>query len=399
MLSDLEREVVDSITLDEVVSLTARLVQTPSYAGDEWRLAGVLREELAAAGLEACLQDVVPGRPNLVATLGNEGAGKPKLVFCGHMDSVPPGDASTWTVDPFAGEVRDGKLYGRGASDDKGGLAGMAVAMCALKRAGVRLDGSLVLAAVCGEVQGNIGARALVAQGLTADFAVVAEYSFADRVATCYRGALWGEITLQGRSAHTGRPHQGLDTIRVAAEAVIPMLLRAGEEAPAHPLLPKPILGINMIRGGTAPNMIADRCELVVDARFPPSQKVSDVEAHIQAVLKECETRYPGLRATFRRLHAVEGFEIPGDHPTVLLLRSAIGDVTGLSEVSIMGKAGFSDANVFVAEAGIPAVAYGPGNSSGVGPDEWVDVEALVTAAKVYALFALRFLTPHTVQG
>lgn len=392
-LSDLERQVVESITPDEVVSLASRLVQTKSYAADEWRIAAVLREALAASGLEATSTEVRPGRPNLVATLGAGGAKGPRLVYCGHMDSVPAGDASTWTVDPFGGLVRDGKLYGRGASDDKGGLAGMAVAACALNRAGVKLGGSLILAAVCGEVQGNIGARALAADGLSADFGVVAEYSFADRVATCYRGALWGEVVVKGRSAHTGRPEQGMDAIKAAAEAVVPMLLRVGREGPPHPLMPQAILGVNMIKGGTAPNMIADRCELTIDARFPPPTRVSDVEGRIAAGLRECEGMYPGLDCKFHRLHAVEGFEVPEDHPAVSLLRSSVGDVTGSNEVPVMGKAGFSDANVFVQEIGFPAVAYGPGNSTGVGPDEWVPVEALVTAARVYALFALRFLS------
>ena len=395
MLTSLERQVLDLIDSQEVIVLSSRMVQTESWDSNEAKMVDIVADYLAAAKISIEVHEVSPHRSNVVARVGS-GTPKRTLVYSGHMDSAPPGDPATWReATPFSGLVRDGRLYGRGASDDKGGLAGMVVALSALKKSGVELDGELVLAAVCGEVQGNIGARALAAQGLRGDFGVVAEYSYANQLATCYRGALWSEVVLTGRSAHTGRPKQGVDTIKAAVNHVIPVIWEIGEQAPPHPLLQafEPIIGVNMIKGGSATNMIPDRCEMVLDARFPPSVRVHDLETRIAEGLRRCETLVPGLKTAIRRLHAVEGYEVASDHPIVRLLRRTIGELTKQDEAPVMGKAGFSDANVFVEEVGFPAVAYGPGNSTGHGPDEYVDVHALATAAKVYSLFAMRFLS------
>lgn len=389
MLTSRERQAAEAVDGDGAVALLRDLVRSPSVNGDEEGPARIVAEYLAAFGIEPRLDPIAPRRPNVLVELG-AGDG-PTLLWNAHLDTVPVGNRSAWSTDPFGAEVRDGRLYGRGASDDKGGVAAMAAAAAAVARTG-GVRGRLRLAFVMGEETGHIGTRAALQRGLAADLAVVGEWSGSRRIGVGYRGALWLTLETRGRTAHGSRPARGLNAIDLMTEQVLPRLKAMPMAFTRDPIfmIQEPTWNVGTIAGGVATNVVADHCRAGVDLRLVPGQDPDAVLAQIRACLEGL--RYPGgepAAVEVGVLNAVGPFRTPGDAPVVTTLASSIQDLLGAAAAPI-GKTGVSDANVLAHEARIPSVAYGPGNPSGHEPDEHVDVAELVACAQVLAVSALR---------
>src|SRR3989442_14979730 len=184
------------------------LVRIPSQTGDERAAAEAVAGWCADAGLEVVLEEVSPGRPNMLARW-RVGRG-PHLLLTGHLDTVPVG--AGWTRDPFGAEVSGGRLYGRGACDMKGGLAAMLGAVFELRRRGEEPAGDVTLAAVAGEEEDSAGTRALVGRGIHADMAVLSEPT-AMRLVISNRGLLNFRVVVKGASAHASAPELGRNAI------------------------------------------------------------------------------------------------------------------------------------------------------------------------------------------
>ncbi len=392
MLTPLEQRATGAVSRHEVVELLRRLIAIDSSEVEEG-VVGVLGRQLGAEGIEYRLDPLAPRRDNLIVSLGDRDAGS-TLLLSAHTDTVPVGNAAAWSVSPLGGVERDGRIYGRGATDCKGGVAAMVMAVVALGRAEVSLNGRLLLTCVAGETHGNLGTRRLAEQGLAADFAVVGEYSEGDKIATTYRGGLWGQLLITGKSAHPGRPHLGADAIRAALDHFIPALRRYAFRFRPHPLVPDPQLTITQIQAGHRRSAIADRCVVTFDIRLVPGQDHAAVWSDLEQIVATTRPG-PGISAKLERQYALDAFETRADHPHVRLLAGCIKAFTG-TEPAVMGKVGMCDGNVLVNRLGIPSVAYGPGNPSGAGVDEYCDIDRLELCAKVYVLMALRMLG---VQG
>jgi succinyl-diaminopimelate desuccinylase len=389
MLTAGERAAVDAVDRDGVVQLLRELVRAPSVNGDEAGPARIVAERLAAGGIKAHLDEVAPGRPNVLAELG-EGAG-PTLLWNAHLDTVPVGNVTAWTADPFGAEVREGRIYGRGASDDKGGVAVMAAAALAVARTG-GVRGRLRLAFVMGEETGHIGTRAALQRGLTADLAVVGEWSGSARIGVGYRGALWLTLETRGRTAHGSRPARGLNAIDMMTEQVLPRLKAMPMAFTRNPifLIQEPTWNVGTIAGGVATNVVADHCRATVDLRIVPGQDPEAVLQQIRACVQDL--RYPGgepAGVEVGVLNAIGPFHTPSDTPVVATLAGSIEDLFGVA-ATYVGKTGVSDANVLAHEGRIPSVAYGPGNPSGHEPDEYVDTSELIRCAQALAVSAVR---------
>jgi succinyl-diaminopimelate desuccinylase len=384
-----ERAVVAAVDRDEVVALLRELVRAPSVNGDEEAPARIVADRLGAGGIDARLDHVAPGRPNVLAELGR-GEG-PTLLWNAHLDTVPVGNRDAWTTDPFGAELRGGRIYGRGASDDKGGVAAMAAAAIAVaKTGGVR--GRLRLAFVMGEETGHRGTRAALARGLTADLAVVGEWSGSARIAVGYRGALWLAVETRGRTAHGSRPARGLNAIDLMTGQVLPRLKTLPMVFARDPvfMIQEPTWNVGTIEGGVATNVVADHCRATVDLRLVPGQDPEQVLGQIRDVLDRL--RYPGgepARVDLAVLNAIGPFVTATGEPVVSTLATSIEDLLGVP-AAYVGKTGVSDANVLAHEGGIPSVAYGPGNPSGHEPDEYVEQSELIRCTEVLALSALR---------
>jgi len=382
---------------DEVLALARRLVVIPSYAGDHGWEAGVaaaLESLLAAEGLMVRRQPVADGRENLLAVIPGVRDGPPLLVLNGHMDTVPP--SASMVRAPFAGEVADGRLWGRGAADMKGGLAAMVMAAIALRRAGLRPPRPVMLAAVAAEESGNLGtdvlARELAAEGRRASFAVVGEPTSLD-IVTAHKGVDRYRITVFGRAAHASTPERGVNAITRAARLIVAL---DGELADAarrcsHPVLGSPSFTIGTIQGGVSRNTVPDRCTFQIEKRYLPGDGPARIRAELEAVatrvLGEGQadiTREPGFDQV-----AHPPLDIAAGHPLVRALAAAVEEVRG-HPPACTGWPAFTDGAILQAH-GTPAVVCGPGALGAAhADDESVALAELYAAARIYIRVALR---------
>ncbi len=367
------------------------LVSTPSEnpPGRETE-AGLLVQRLCSElGLEVSILEADPGRPNVIARW-EAGRGR-RLVYCTHLDVVPAGDRSLWAIDPYAAELRDGRVYGRGACDAKGCLVAALEAVRALKAMDVSLAGTLELMFVSDEeTMGFRGAGHLKERGmLAADAAVVGEPTSL-RVVVAQRGASWLRITTRGLAAHGSAPERGVNAISHMAEIV----RRLEETMPriSHPVLGGPSLNVGTIRGGEKVNIVPASCVVEVDRRSLPGETERDIIAQVSAAIERARERFPDLDAVVEVAHAGKPFEVARDAPIVTEIGRAVADVSG-APPEVMGFRGASDARFF-AEAGAETVLCGPGDITlAHTARESIDLEEVERAAVVYALTFARFLS------
>lgn len=363
------------------------LVRLPSRnpRDGEAAVAAYVAAFLSDLGASVSQTEVLPGRANVVGRL--RGGDGPVLAFNTHMDTVPEG--SGWTRDPFGGEIADGCLYGRGAVDAKGPLAAFLAAIEAIARSCVRLRGELVMTAVVDEETASSGARRL-APGLDADLVVVGEPT-AMQVAIAHRGSLRPAIVVEGRTAHSSRPEQGVNAIYEAVpviEALRAYADRVGSRS--HPLCGPATAAITLASAGIAENVIPGRCELVLDRRLVPGETESDVLAGIEAALECARRRRPTLAVRVDRLIPTTGgaSELPADHDLVRLALHASGAATS-RPATVVGMSGACDMTHFRAQ-GTPCVVLGPGDPAQAHqPDEHIRLQDLEAGARAYALLAL----------
>ncbi len=386
---------LDALDPERVVTLTQELIRIPSVnpPGNEKPVAEHLAKVLEAEGIPSTFEWVEPDRPNLIARIGS--GQSPHLAFNGHMDVVDIGERSNWTVDPFGAEIRDGRIIGRGACDMKGGVAALACAFMAIKRANIDLKGTLSFTAVMGEETGSVGAEHMLANGFKADAAIVGECSTVNRVGAGYRGALWLEIEVKGRTSHGSRPHMGRNAVLGMTDHVIPAVRDVIESLPKteppYFLTKVSTLNVATIQGGFKINVVPDSCKASFDIRLVPGQGGSDVLESIRARLREIEASNDGLTIEVTVIKQVDPFFTAPESELVTDIVKACELVTGETP-EIIGKTGYSDANAFANRLGIPAVAFGPGTiGPGHTPDEWVEIEDLKRVAQAYVVAAVKY--------
>src|SRR5579884_185790 len=284
-----------AVTFDpaSVIDLTRDLIQLRSVnpPGDEQPVAELLAGVMESYGLEVEVQVLAENRANVIGRLRGTGTGH--LVLTGHLDVVPPGEQA-WRHDPFGGEEEDGRLFGRGSADMKGGVAAMVTAAGLLARDGFKPKADLIVATTAGEEAGMLGAKAMVERASLAGSAylVVGEPTDLD-VFIAEKGVLWVRVKAFGRTAHGSMPHLGANAISVLARLIPPL-----EEYPftfdEHPLLGSPTFGANVIRGGNKTNVVPDYAEVELDLRTVPGQDHEDMIAKIRSMAEEAAAEVPG---------------------------------------------------------------------------------------------------------
>jgi acetylornithine deacetylase/succinyl-diaminopimelate desuccinylase family protein len=391
-VTDAERRVLDRIEEGEVVEVAQRLVRARGQnpPGGEAATAAVLAQVCRERGLAVEVVDVAPERPNLRAVLAG-GAG-PGLLLLGHTDVVPVGDG--WTVDPFGAQVRDGRLYGRGSTDMKGGLAACVVAMSALRRAGAALSGPVELAALVDEEEHGLGVRRFVADTTGAYAAcVVAEPTDLQTIVAA-RGDAYLDIVVHGSAAHSGRPDDGRNAIYGGA-AVIASLQRWHEELThaAHPLVGPPTWSVGLVAGGQGVSTVPAVCRIGADRRLLPGESATQVLADLRDRVAELGLERQGLRVEVAMSMDMPGFETPPDHPVVVGADAALRAAGGPG-LPLGGWTAACDGGFVARDLGVPTVVLGAGsvNDQAHRSDESVGVAELVVAARAYALTALRLL-------
>jgi acetylornithine deacetylase len=336
------------------------------------------------------LEDVAPGRANVHAEHGH---GVPRLLFNGHLDTV---GVEGMTVPPFGAEEREGRLYGRGACDMKGGVAALLAAACSVARAGH--PGTLIVVLTIDEEHASLGMQRVVADGLAADAAVVCEPTDL-AVMPAHKGFAWFDVAFHGRAAHGSRPEIGIDAVSAAGRFLVALDGYARELArrTTHTLLGPPSVHAGTIRGGTAPSVYPELCELVIERRTLPSESVDQVERELRSLIAPLAGSSPGLRVQLTRSLARPGTEVAVASPVVQGLLSACAE-EGV-DPRVEGMSAWVDA-AYLNGAGIPAVCFGPGSiAQAHAADEWIETEQVVRCACILARFAGRFLESALALG
>lgn len=387
--ADVPNQVLAAVDDDETLSLLARLIETPSHnpPGDEAATAAVLGGFLASAGITPATHEVSPGRPNLEAALG-PGGGR-VLLFNGHTDTMPPGPG--WTVDPYRAHRSGGRMYGLGACDMKAGLAAMAAAMAAVARSNASLRGQVVLDAVADEEATGAGTKATLRGGRAADWGVIAEPTGL-QLARAGNGQVNFTVTFLGEAGHGSTPEAGHNAIYDAA-AFIRLVEReaarlAGE---VHPLTGPASYSVGTISGGVRTSIIPSECTVGVDRRIIPGQTVAEAVADLEEMLGLVLGVRTGACARSSVDVDYEPFEIAERMPLCTVLSDATAVVCG-HPAGFAGLRATTDA-VFLCEAGIPTVVFGPGSiAQAHRPDEYVEVCQVQQATRVFALTIVRLL-------
>lgn len=378
------------------VDLAAELVRLPSHPGLERQEEAVvlaLARFLGERGLGVQIEEVLPGRPNLMVSIAGARPGR-HLLLCGHTDTVPANEGEIGVG--FSGEIRDGRLHGRGAVDMKGAVAAMAAAVVALD--GRLPAGRLTLAAVIDEEMESLGAEQLVETSFRADGAVVGEPT-SNRIALGHKGLEWLEIHFEGRSAHGGTPDQGVNAVSAAGELItlVERELKPRLAARRHPILGPPTINFGTIKGGDQPSTVAAHCVLALDRRTVPGESFQSIVAELTELLGRVERNFPGLSTAVRRvpggmgnlLHValVTSPESPLALAAVAARRRAVGDPGPFAAFPA-----WTDGALLSGYSGIPTLVLGPGDLSlAHSPRESVATAEIVEAARIYAGIALEF--------
>jgi acetylornithine deacetylase/succinyl-diaminopimelate desuccinylase-like protein len=290
------------------------------------------------------------------------------------------------SIDPFGGEIREGKLYGRGASDTKGSIAAMVAALTNAVRRKQFREGDLdvYFCALMGEERSNDGARALMERGFKADFAVAGEPT-ACRIVYTHKGSLWLKIIASGKSAHGATPEKGDNAIGTMAEAVRFLLGDYTKSLRTTPVaaLGSPTVNVGVIRGGTQTNIVPDRCEIEVDRRTVPGETHEQVLAQLRESLRHLPVEIETAREC-RPLYT---------EPQNAFVKSLV-TATGLGEKALVGAPWFCDAAIF-GEHGVPGVAFGPGNVAQAHTnDEWIALDEVYRTARILENWLLTSAMP-----
>lgn len=375
---------------DATLALLADLVRIDSVnpslvpgASGEARIAARVAAECGAAGLSVEVTEVAPGRPNVVAVLDGREPG-PALMFCGHLDTV----GVAGMEQPFQPVERDGRLYGRGAQDMKGGLAAMIGAAAEIARRGGLARGRLIVAAVADEEHASRGAEALVSHW-AADAAVVTEPTDLD-VGVAHKGFEWIEVETVGRAAHGSRPLEGRDAILAMGRVLnaLEALDRTLRSAAPHVLLGTASLHASLIAGGQEWSSYPARCALQVERRTLPGERAGTGLEELAAIVARLAAQDQDFHADARQVFGRTGYEIAASHPLPGMLGEAARSV-GCSPRRV-GMSFWTDAALLSA-AGIPTVVFGPGGAGLHGPDEYVSTRDVCVCRDVLAAFARRF--------
>ncbi|NWG01747.1 MAG: M20 family metallopeptidase [Syntrophaceae bacterium] len=378
----------------ELIDLTTRLVRIPTEnpPGNEKAAVPFLKSILSKMGFKTKTILSPKGRPNIFAEK-SWGKGGRTLIFNGHLDVVPAGHPSQWRFPPFQGKLDKGRIYGRGASDMKGGIASFIHALSMIERSKIHPpQGAIILHLVSDEEShGHQGMGFLTQRGgIHGDAALVGEPTDLYPV-IAHKGALWLRISTLGKSAHSGRPHLGVNAIEKMTKLIQQLHLIPIEKE--HPLLGKPTFNVGMIRGGTKINIVPDHCEIELDRRMLPNEKKEDIVKEVKEVLDSLQRQDPLFQYQLEEIDFAEPSEVNPEEEIVKMGVEATQEVTG-EKPPLRAFSGFTDSRYYINQCHIQTLILGPGDTHQIHTtDESVEVEALIQAAHIYARIIINYLS------
>jgi acetylornithine deacetylase/succinyl-diaminopimelate desuccinylase-like protein len=353
------------------VGLAAELVRIPSVNPEgapgvvqtgEAAMAARLEEILRDLGADASMREVLPGRPNIVARFPADRPGKPRLLLAPHTDTV---GVAGMTIDPFGGEIRDGRLFGRGACDTKGSMACMLAALAAKADSLPRLSHEIWFAGLMGEESGLHGSGDL-AKREHFDFVIAGEPTGLHAV-VAHKGSSRWTLTAHGRAAHASTPRDGINAIDLATGALAWLRGEFDMLAVPDPVLGMPTMSVGTIRGGIKVNVVPDVCRVEVDMRTTPAFPVNRLKDAFLAA-------HAGITL---ETTSASSLSTNPNHPLVALLERLGAPPTTAPW--------FCDAASF-ADHGTPAIALGPGSiAQAHTADEWIALSELENGARLFS--------------
>ena len=368
-MTDLERLVMDLVAID---STNPDLV--PGSAG-EAEIAGFIADWLTRAGLEVSLETSIPGRPTVIGIARGCGGGR-SLMLNGHMDTVGAGEMDK----PFSPYLREGRIYGRGSYDMKGGLAACMTAAAGAVKKG--LKGDVIITAVADEEFAGAGTLA-IADRYKADGAVVAEGTD-EKLITAHKGFVWLEVETLGKAAHGSRPDLGRDAI-ISMGHLLSGLDRLNKrllEGPVHPLLGTGSLHASLINGGQELSTYPEHCLLSLERRTLPGETPKTVLKELQELLAGIEKEDPSFKGEVKTTLFRGPMEIQPDSELVRFFIAASKPRLG-NNPQIVGAPFWTDA-ASLFNAGTPAVLFGPSGAGAHAKEEWVDSASVQTCADIF---------------
>jgi acetylornithine deacetylase len=379
------------MTTDPVVEILRSLVAIDSVnpalvpgARGEAAIARRVAEEMTAIGLRVHVTEVTPGRPNVVGVLPGRAAGR-TLMCCGHLDTVGVAGMAR----PFEPEIRNGRLYGRGAQDMKGGIASMLGAARRIVDEGGLARGQLVVATVVDEEHASLGAEALVAEW-RADAAVVTEPTDLD-VAIAHKGFQWLTVETRGRAAHGSRPLEGRDAIFRMGRVLAALEALDGrlQSGPAHPLLGTASLHASLMHGGQELSSYPERAWLEFERRTLPGEAADRGLLEMRGILDGLRRSDPEFEGDARLDFGRDAYEVPHGSDLPRALRAAAAEVD--CSAALVGMTFWTDAAILGA-AGIPSVVFGPGGAGLHSTEEHVRLDEVCRCRDALAAFVRAYL-------
>jgi acetylornithine deacetylase len=377
-----------SSLIDTLASLVRINSINPSYEGGpgEREIATWVREYFEQRGIEVREQEVFPNRPNVIARLPGKNPNR-RIILEAHTDTV---SVKGMTIPPFEPRIEDGKMYGRGSCDTKAGLAGMMHALATLHAEGIQPPCEVWLAAAVDEEFSYRGVVKLC-EGLTGHAALVAEPTGLRAVITT-KGVLRFRILVRGKSAHSSKPHLGVNAINHMARIVLALEqdhLRLVTND--HPLLGPATCNVGVIQGGVQINFVPDACTIEIDRRLLPGERTSDVLAHYQRILDQLKAEHPTMDAIIEDppLLTDEALETSAESDAAQCASSVLRDM-GLN-AELCGVPFGCDASK-LSRQGVPSLVFGPGSIDRAhAAVEYVELDQVQQAFEFYRNFILRF--------
>jgi succinyl-diaminopimelate desuccinylase len=438
MISSTEQRALDLIDDDELIGWVQALTRIPSV----WKPDEGVGEEAAARwvearcheiGLETHFEFVAAGRPNVIAAFSRQSEftiddlrlkedtpnrkssieNRKLLMFEGHTDVVTEGDPAQWADPPFSATIRDGRIYGRGANDMKAGLCCALMAIKAIKSSGARLNGDILLGAVCDEEGSMLGIKHFVERGW-ADRVTAAIICEPEENHLCIeqKGVMWLRCVIRGVMSHGAMPLTGVNAMYPLARFLAQVqaleereivrhrspLPSGGRGAGGEGFLGQPSITPTIVRspargeGEPQNNVMPGAAECVLDVRLIPGQDPHDIARRIEHMLAASVAVDDRLRYAFEVIEVRHPTRTDRNHDAVQSLASAFTDLTGKSPI-YGGVPGSTDGTILNARKGIPIVTCGPGDIHiPHHVDEWVSIDEIKLAARMYVLAAMRYL-------
>lgn len=398
-------QVISFVDEQEVVRLTQELVRIPSVyrpdqpGGNEERVALFVADHLRNMGMEVYYEEVVPGRPNVIAIYDSGRPGK-TLLFEAHTDVVTEGDHEVWSYDPFGATIANGRIYGRGSCDTKGNLAAAICAVKAIQRSKQPFTGKILLCIPCDEEGMMIGIKDFIRRGWAdqVDAAIICEPE-ENQLCITQKGAMRAILRTFGKMAHGAMPLTGINPNTRMARAILELeelerkeMARLGE----HPMLGWPSITPTIlqapVKGDPQINVVPDQCMTTLDIRTVPGQHHDVLQSEMQAILQRLGQEDDKFRATLEVIEERPWTLTAMEEEVVKAVASSYRELTGKEPV-YNGVPGATD-GTFLHKAGIPILTTGAGDRHiPHHADEYVDIAQLVESTQLFALSALTFLT------